>query len=164
MTSEEHAIDNGAGVLSGLPRHRPGRPSQRRASARAATGASGGAGERGSKASASSTGDGKRKPAAKPSSSAKPRAKRPTGARQAVRGGGERARAGRVAYESPVPPQGYASEDEVELGKTVHPPTTIELVGSAVELVGEAAGDLARSGASVGGSLLRRIGKLVPKP
>jgi hypothetical protein len=50
-----------------------------------------------------------------------------------------------------APRQGFEAEDDVETGKPVQPPGGIELAASVVELAGE----LAQSGLSSGGRLLK---------
>ncbi|HEY3830433.1 MAG TPA: hypothetical protein VGL57_14665 [Solirubrobacteraceae bacterium] len=57
----------------------------------------------------------------------------------------------------PVPPQGFETEDEIELGTPVHPPSRPEVAGALAELVGE----LAQTGIARGGRLLRdALGRL----
>jgi hypothetical protein len=50
-----------------------------------------------------------------------------------------------------APRQGFEAESDVEPGKTVQPPGSAELAASVVELIGE----LAQSGLSSGGKLLK---------
>jgi hypothetical protein len=50
-----------------------------------------------------------------------------------------------------APRQGFEAESDVELGKTVQPPGSAELAASVVELMGE----LAQSGLTSGGKLLK---------
>jgi hypothetical protein len=55
------------------------------------------------------------------------------------------------SIEPPAPPQGFETEDVIEPGSSVHPPSGAELAASVAELVGE----LAHAGLSVGGRVLR---------
>jgi hypothetical protein len=50
-----------------------------------------------------------------------------------------------------VPRQGFEAEEAIELGRSVQPPSGAELAASMVELVGE----LAQTGLSTGGRVLR---------
>ena len=59
--------------------------------------------------------------------------------------------------QPPVPPQGFETEGEIEPGTPVNPPSRPELAASVAELLGE----LAQSGLSTGGRLLRdALGRL----
>jgi hypothetical protein len=51
----------------------------------------------------------------------------------------------------PAPAQGFETEEEIEPGRSVQPPSGAELAGSLAELVGE----LAQAGLSTGGRLLK---------
>ncbi len=53
--------------------------------------------------------------------------------------------------EQPVPRQGFEAEEAIEMGRPVQPPSSGELAASMVELVGE----LAQTGLSAGGRVLR---------
>jgi hypothetical protein len=53
--------------------------------------------------------------------------------------------------EPPVPRQGFEAEETIEMGHPVQPPSSSELAASMVELVGE----LAQTGLSAGGRVLR---------
>ncbi|MGA2163367.1 MAG: hypothetical protein ABSH36_02730 [Solirubrobacteraceae bacterium] len=57
----------------------------------------------------------------------------------------------RKPSEPPVPRQGFESEETIEMGRPVQPPSSSELAASMVELVGE----LAQTGLSAGGRVLR---------
>jgi hypothetical protein len=59
--------------------------------------------------------------------------------------------------EPPAPRQGYETEDTIEPGVAVQPPSGTELATSAAELIGE----LAQAGLETGGRLLRdALGRL----
>ena len=62
--------------------------------------------------------------------------------------------------EAPVPKQGYEPEDELELGKTVNPPSGVELVESVADIVGE----IANSSLAAGGRLLKDAFSLLRRP
>jgi hypothetical protein len=62
--------------------------------------------------------------------------------------------------EPPVPKQGYEPEDELELGKPVNPPSGAELVESVADIFGE----LANSGLTAGGRLLKDAFSLLRRP
>jgi hypothetical protein len=169
---------NKPGVLAGLPSTRPQRPSARRAAARrtADTAAAKraamtvGAKKVDAKASATSGPHATPGPNAVPPTTPKP-ATTPT-ARRAGDAAGKRAKASpKRTKRSPttarsskrattpssvpstptIPAQGFEAESEIELGVSVHPPSGSELATSVVELVGE----LAQSGISAGGRLLK---------
>jgi hypothetical protein len=53
--------------------------------------------------------------------------------------------------QPPVPPQGFETETEIEPGASVQPPSRPELAASVAELLGE----LAQSGLTTGGRLLK---------
>ncbi len=109
-------------MLSSLPSTRPQRPSARRAAARQSVAA------RAERAPAKP----KRSARTTPRPTPKPRVEpRPA--------------------EPPVPRQGFESEETIELGRPVQPPSGSELAASMVELVGE----LAQTGLSAGGRALR---------
>jgi len=56
-----------------------------------------------------------------------------------------------------VPPQGFEAEEQIEPGRSVQPPSGPELAASVVELLGE----LAQTGLSAGGRLLKdALGRL----
>lgn len=62
--------------------------------------------------------------------------------------------------EAPVPKQGYEPEEEVELGKTVNPPSGVELVESVADIFGE----LANSSLAAGGRILKDAFSLLRRP
>jgi hypothetical protein len=143
---EADSIPEG-GILAALPRARPQRASARRAAARGATAASGDKTSTTTRTTKSPRTTGEKKPAA-----AKKRVavKKPSNAKK------------RVAKlpEPPVPKQGYEPEDELELGKTVRPPSSVELVESVADIVGE----LANSSLAAGGRLLKDAFSLLRRP
>ncbi len=146
--------ENGAGVLSNLPRTRPQRATARRAAARE-TGGSGSANGTRKKATRAS---GAPSPAAKrPPKPAKPAAKRAKPARASAKpavaaakngSAGPRASSSRARRSAPkrpaarppedVPRQGFETEDERAVG-AVPPPGTTDLLSTAVEAIGEIA-------------------------
>lgn len=77
----------------------------------------------------------------------KRRPQRPSARRNAARSGAARAR----AEPERAPPQGFEAQSDVEPGQSVQPPGSAELAASVVELVGE----LAQSGLTSGGKLLK---------
>ena len=62
--------------------------------------------------------------------------------------------------EPPAPKQGYEPEEEVELGKTVTPPSGVELVESVADIFGE----LANSSLAAGGRILKDAFSLLRRP
>lgn len=62
--------------------------------------------------------------------------------------------------EAPAPKQGYEPEEEVELGKTVNPPSGVELVESVADIFGE----LANSSLAAGGRILKDAFSLLRRP
>ncbi len=62
--------------------------------------------------------------------------------------------------EPPAPKQGYEPEEEVELGATVHPPSGVELVESVADILGELAG----TGLTAGGRLLKDAFSIFRRP
>jgi len=162
------------GVLASLPRTRPQRSSARRAAARKATADGGtGAKTRGNAGSARATKQaaasarpakaaGKAAPAkAAPKRVARAAPKTPTAPRtpkQNARAAGTRARSAPPSAEIPVPPQGFEPEAEMDAGAAVNPPSSTELAASLLELVG----DVAQSGLSSGGRLLKDVLSRLP--
>ncbi len=73
---------------------------------------------------------------------------------------GRAKRASAKLPEPPAPKQGYEPEEELELGKTVNPPSGVELVESVADIVGE----LANSGLTAGGRLLKDAFSLLRRP
>jgi hypothetical protein len=124
------------GILASLPHTRPQRPSARRAAARASAV---------KRASATS---GKE---AKPAQPKRPRPK-------ATRAGrAPKATSAKAPDPLRAPRQGFESESEPQPGKSVAPPSSAELAASVVELLGE----LAQSGLTSGGRMLREtLGRL----
>jgi len=137
-------------VLSSLPSTRPQRPSARRAAARQSAAA------RAERASTPAPKGGEAKPKRKtsPARTAQPRAERAaTKPKRAARTHPKPTAKPRVTpkAEPAVPRQGFESEDTIEMGQPVQPPSSSELAASMVELVGE----LAQTGLSAGGRVLR---------
>ncbi len=143
-------------MLSSLPSTRPQRPSARRAAARQSAAA------RTERASAPTPKRGEAKPKRKtsPARTAQPRSTPPraeratTKPKRATRTQPKPTAKPRVApkpVEPPVPRQGFESEETIEMGRPVQPPSSSELAASMVELVGE----LAQTGLSASGRLLR---------
>lgn len=162
------------GVLATLPRTRPQRPSARRAAARRKAESEASATARAT-ADAETTGSAEAR--GKHSREKDSRKKEPTRARASHRQNEQsaaepatapraRARAKAKAKsgakpkrrlttvkppEPAVPKQGYEPEEEVELGKSVSPPSGLELVESLAAVLGELAG----GSLSAGGRLLK---------
>jgi hypothetical protein len=131
------------GVMSSLPKTRPQRPSARRASARRAAAAQGS----GAAEDASPVRPGQPRNARKTPTRKAPTPQAPT--REAP---SARKKPPAVKLEPPrAPRQGFEVESEIETGKTVTPPNSVELAASVVELLGE----LAQSGIRSGERLLR---------
>jgi len=114
--------------MGSLPKTRPQRASARRGEAR-------------SRAAAKATEGG---PATTTTTRTKP-------SRAKAEAKPRRAKPARAAEPPRAPRQGFESESDVEPGKTVQPPGSAELAASVVELIGE----LAQSGLSSGGKLLK---------
>ncbi|MHB8490721.1 MAG: hypothetical protein ACYDA6_00695 [Solirubrobacteraceae bacterium] len=143
--------DTPAGVLQSLPRHRPGRASGRRAGARAAAAQRTAAIRPQQAKPAQDGGEVQATP-----STAKPRATRSNARPRA-----STARSGPSVppVRPAVPAQGFAIDEELTLGRVVEPPTTRQMLGSAVSSAGEATVELTRLGISLGEALLRRGGR-----
>jgi len=62
--------------------------------------------------------------------------------------------------EPAAPKQGYEPEEELELGHTVNPPSGTELVESLADIVGE----LATTGLTAGGRLLKDAFSILRRP
>jgi hypothetical protein len=118
------------GVLAGLPRTRPQRPSARRDAARRAT----------------------PQTKAKPASKAKPLRKQTTAKKQPAPAKKQPSRPKLTAKpaQDPAPRQGFETESD-QLSGPVQPPGGVDLLTSAAELAGE----LTKSGLSAGGRLLK---------
>ncbi len=177
---EADSIPEG-GILAALPRARPQRASARRAAARATTASKTTTAPRASAA-------GKTSPATKtkPASTAATKKSEPTA--ETTKGSKSEATAettkgsattkGRAVKqmakpaakpiakpapkptEPPAPKQGYEPEEEIELGKTVNPPSGVELVESVADIVGE----IANSSIAAGGRLLKDAFSLLRRP
>ncbi len=117
-----HGAAEEPGVLSSLPSTRPQHASARRVAARQSAAAK----------AEQVPAKPKRTTRPKPKPTAKPRV------------------APKLA-EPAVPRQGFESEERIEMGRPVQPPSSSELAASMVELVGE----LAQTGLSAGGRVLR---------
>ncbi len=134
---ESDSISEG-GILAALPRSRPQRTSPHRAAAR--------------------TG----KPTLTKTKT-KTKTKRPVGARAVKKPAATTRPAAKPNVkpaEQRAPKQGYEPEEEVELGATVHPPGSVELVESVADIVGELAG----TGLAAGGRLLKDAFSLLRRP
>jgi len=137
---ETDSIPEG-GILAALPRARPQRASARRTAARTSA--------------ATKTGRTTKTKTARVAAVKKPVApKKPVSTRK--RGAKPIAK----PIEPPAPKQGYEPEEEVELGKTVNPPSGAELVESVADIIGE----LANSGVTAGGRLLKDAFSLLRRP
>jgi hypothetical protein len=163
---ETDSIPEG-GVLAALPRARPQRASARRAAARAGTTKTNPAAKTDLGAKTSPTARArpatKTSPAAKtgpaakksPATKTKPvrtrTVKRPAAIEKPVSTRKRVAKPSAKPAEPPVPKQGYEPEDELELGKTVQPPSGVELAEWVADIVGE----LASSSLAAGGRLLK---------
>jgi hypothetical protein len=138
-------------VLSSLPSTRPQRPSARRAAARQSAAARAGR----ASAQAPERGEAKPKRKASPTRTAQSQAERaaaqPKRAPQTTPRPTAKPRVAPKPAEPPVPRQGFESEETIEMGRPVQPPSGSELATSMVELVGE----LAQTGLSAGGRALR---------
>jgi hypothetical protein len=141
------------GVLAALPRTRPQRVSPRRAAARQRTGKAEpektvkAEPEKTSKAEPEKTVKAKTVKAKPASAKAAPKAKTASRSRS-------------KPAEAPAPKQGYEPEEEVELGKTVNPPSGVELVESVADIFGE----LANSSLAAGGRILKDAFSLLRRP
>ncbi len=97
---------------------------------------------------------------AEPPAAKKPRARKPVAAKKAA---STKRRAAKPIFkpaEPPAPKQGYEPEEELELGKSVNPPSGGELVESVADIIGE----LANSGLTAGGRLLKDAFSLLRRP
>ncbi len=156
------------GVLAALPRTRPQRASPRREAARKRADT---AKPRPARAKPKSTGKaqpaGKAQPTADPKPTPKPRkprAPKKTAAKATKPKPRPRPRPRPAPARTPpapkAPKQGYEPEEEVELGKTVNPPSGVELVESVADIFGE----LANSGLAAGGRILKDAFSLLRRP
>jgi hypothetical protein len=89
----------------------------------------------------------------------KPTAKKPVATKKTSLTRGA-AKSSAKPAEQPAPKQGYEPEEELELGKSVNPPSGTELVESMVDIFGE----LANSGLTAGGRLLKDAFSLLRRP
>ncbi len=162
-------------MLSSLPSTRPQRPSARRIAARRITAVRSGGAARAAEAKSAQTAKpaAKARPAPVDQAPTKPTAKtrptradgtptRPTAKTRPTRADETptkppaktrpaRARRTPRPSEPPVPRQGFEAEEEIELGRSVQPPSGTELAVSVAELFGE----LAQAGLSTGERLLK---------
>lgn len=132
-------------VLANLPSTRPQRPTTRRTAAR-----------RAAKAGAEQpTGNGAKPIAGSARSEQAAKTGAGQGAKIRAKPTGKTRRAPTTqnlqSDGPPAPPQGFDAEGGIEPGVSVQPPSGVELATSMVELVG----DLAQSGLSGGGRLLK---------
>lgn len=166
---EADSIPEG-GILASLPRSRPQRASARRAAARTNTAA-----KRDTAATATVTATktksaraattkkhiARESPAVAESAAAKkPAARKPVAAKKAASTKRRTAKPIAKPVERPAPKQGYEPEEELELGKSVSPPSGAELVESVADIIGE----LANSGLTAGGRLLKDVFSLLRRP
>jgi hypothetical protein len=151
-TVRARAAKSDSGVLAGLSSTRPQRPSPRRAAARKAAVESTVGDIPGGVSPAKPTRPAKAKPPrpAKSTSKAKRDLPAPTPKRAARK----------RPTEPRVPRQGFEAESELDMGAAVHPPSGLDMAGSAVGLLG----DLAQSGVARSGRLLRGALSRLPKP
>lgn len=167
---EADSIPEG-GILAALPRARPQRASARRAAARTSTAAK----KRtaavktatATKAKSAQAAATKRHIARESPAAGEPLAAKKTTARKAVTAKQatstkKRHTARPIAKpaEQAAPKQGYEPEEELELGKSVNPPSGAELVESVADIIGE----LANSGLTAGGRLLKDAFSLLRRP
>jgi hypothetical protein len=129
------------GVLASLPSTRPQRI--------------GGRASAGTTAKGTTTAKPKPKPA--PAAKAKPKATRSTAASRAATAEKAQRRAARASAPSPPPPQPPPPR---EPRKRSSPPQGPELVKTALQ----AAGEIAQIGITVGGQVLKRAAKRMPRP
>jgi hypothetical protein len=166
---EADSIPEG-GILASLPRARPQRASARRAAARTSTAA-----KRGTTAAKSTTATSTKRaqparakkqvaresPAvAEPVAAKKSTVRKPASAKKAASTKRRTAKPIAKPVEPPAPKQGYEPEEELELGKSVSPPSGAELVESVADIIGE----LANSGLTAGGRLLKDAFSLLRRP
>ncbi len=153
------------GVLAALPRTRPQRVSPRRAAARQRTDKARPE-ARGSAPARSAPKTTPTAPAAEaPPAKLKAKAKvktvktKPASAKPAPKAKAAFRSRSKPA-EAPAPKQGYEPEEDVELGKTVNPPSGVELVESVADIFGE----LANSSLAAGGRILKDAFSLLRRP
>jgi hypothetical protein len=166
---EADSIPEG-GILAALPRARPQRASARRAAARTSTAAKRGTAAAktttATKAKSAQAASSKKRIAgegsavAEPLAAKKPRARTPLAAKKAASTKRPTTKPTAKPAEPPAPKQGYEPEEELELGKSVNPPSGTELVESMADIIGE----LANSGLTAGGRLLKDAFSLLRRP
>jgi hypothetical protein len=166
---EADSIPEG-GILAALPRSRPQRASARRAAARTGTAVKKGTATAKS-ATATKTKSARatkiKKPVARespavaePVAANRPTARKPAAAKKAASTKRRATKPIAKLVEPPAPKQGYEPEEELELGKSVNPPSGAELVESVADIIGE----LANSGLTAGGRLLKDAFSLLRRP
>lgn len=133
-------------MLANLPRTRPQRSSPRRAAARKAAG----------KAAGNAASE-PRSQSVKATAKTAPKPRRQSTRKQAA-APGRRPSSAQVEHEQ-VPRQGFETQGDGTSG-SVQPPGGVELVASAVEIVGE----LARASLSSGERVLRDVFSRLPRP
>ncbi len=97
---------------------------------------------------------------AEPVAAKKPTARKPVAAKRAASTKRRTTKPVAKPAEPPAPKQGYEPEEELELGKSVNPPSGAELVESVADILGE----LANSGLTAGGRLLKDAFSLLRRP
>ena len=97
---------------------------------------------------------------AEPVAAKKPTARKPVAAKKPASTKRRAAKPIAKPAEPPAPKQGYEPEEELELGKSVNPPSGAELVESVADIIGE----LANSGLTAGGRLLKDAFSLLRRP
>lgn len=149
-----------SGVLSGLSNTRPQRPSARRAAARKAAATTAAKETSHGASPAKPAQPGKAKPTSPPRKSPAPKRSRASQTAAARRAPTPK-RATPIQPVAPrIPHQGFEAESEIEAGAAVHPPSSFDMAGSAVGLLGE----LAQSGVARSGRLLKGALSRLPKP
>jgi hypothetical protein len=98
--------------------------------------------------------------AAKKPTAKKPTVRKPVAAKKPTSTKRRTAKPIAKPAEPPAPKQGYEPEEELELGKSVNPPSGVELVESVADIIGE----LANSGFTAGGRLLKDAFSLLRRP
>jgi hypothetical protein len=166
---EADSIPEG-GILAALPRARPQRASARRTAARTSTAA-----KRSTAAAKTATATKTKSARAatakkqvarespvvtEPVAAKQPTARKPVAAKKAASPRRRAAKPIAKPAEQPAPKQGYEPEEELELGKSVNPPSGAELVESVADIIGE----LANSGLTAGGRLLKDAFSLLRRP
>ena len=97
---------------------------------------------------------------AEPVAAKKPTARKPVAAKKAASTKRRARKPIAKSAEPPAPKQGYEPEEELELGKSVSPPSGAEVVESVADIIGE----LANSGLTAGGRLLKDAFSLLRRP